>query len=80
MMGYVNKKSCCYHTAVPDEMMGYVNGKSRCCHIAVFGGMMGYVNRRSHYCHTAVSDGALESGKRAQLTEYRMRKGSLVGW
>ena len=41
---------------------------------------MGYVNRRSHCCHIAVSGGALESGKRAQLTKCRMRKDRLVGW
>ena len=80
MMGYMNGRSRCCHTAVPGGMMGYVNGRSRCCHTAVLGGMMGYVNGRSRCCHTAVPGGALESGKRAQLTESRMRKGRLVGW
>ena len=60
--------------------MGYVNGRSCYCHTVVLGGMMGYVNGRSRCCHTAVPSGALESGKRAQLTESRIRKGRLVGW
>ena len=80
MMGYMNERSCCYHNAVPSRMMGYVNGRSRCCDTAVLGGMMGYVNGRSRCCHLAVPGGALESGKRAQLTEFRMRKCRLVGW
>ena len=80
MMGYMNGRSCCCHTAIPGEMMGYVNGRSHCCHTAVFGEMMGYVNGRSRCCHTAVPGGALESGKRAQLMESRIRKGRLVGW
>ena len=60
-------------------MMGYVNEKSRCCHTAISSERMGYVSRRSCCCHTAVPNGALESGKRAQLTKCRMRKGRLVG-
>ena len=79
-MGYMNEKSRCCHTAVFGGMMGYVNGRSRYCHTAVLGRMMGYVKGRSRCCHTAVPGGALESGKRAQLTESRMRKGRLVGW
>ena len=80
MMGYMNERSRCCHTAVPGRMIGYVNGRSCCCHTAVLGGMMGYVNGRSCCCYIAVSGGALESGKRVQLTESRMRKGRLVGW
>ena len=36
-MGYVNRRSCCYHTAVPGRMIGYVNGRSCCCHTAISG-------------------------------------------
>ena len=80
MIGYMNGRSRYCHTAVPGGIMGYVNGRSRYCHTAVLGRMMGYVNRRSCCYHIAVPGGALESGKRAQLTESRMRKGRLVGW
>ena len=79
-MGYMNERSHYCHTAVPGEMMSYMNGKSRCCHTAVFNGILGDVNGRSHCCHTAVPGGALESGKRAQLTESRIKKGRLVDW
>ena len=79
-MGYMNGRSCYSHTTVPGGMMGYVNGRSHCCHTAVFGRMIDYIYGRSRCCQTAVPSGALESGKRGQLTKSRMRKGRLVGW
>ena len=79
-MGYINRKSCCCDIAIPGRMIGYVKEKSCCCHIAVLGGMLGYVNRRSYCCHNAVPSKVLKSGKRAQLTEYRIMKGRLISW
>ena len=60
--------------------MGYVNERSCCCHSTVPGGMMGSVIGKSCYCHIIVPGGALESGKRAQFTECKMRKDRLVGY
>ena len=80
MMGYMNGRSHCYHIAVPGGIMGYVNGRFCYCHTAVLGEMMDYLNGRSRCCHTAVPGGALEGGKKAQLTKSRIRKGRLVGW
>ena len=79
IIGYVNRRSHCCHTAVPVGTMGYVNKRSCCCHTTVSGKMIGYVNKRSCCCHTAIPGGALESSRRAQLTECRMRKSRLVG-
>ena len=61
-------------------MIGYVNRRSCYYHITVLGEMMDYVNRRSCCCHIAVFGGILKSGKRAQLTKCRIKKGILVSW
>ena len=80
MMNYVNRRFFCCHTAVSSEMIEYVNRRSYCYHTAVLGRIIGYVNGESYYCHTAIPSGVLESDKRAQLTECKMRKSRLVGW
>ena len=80
MVGYVNGRFCYCYTLVLSEIMDYVNGRSCYYHIISLSEMISYVNKKSYYCYIAVPSGALESGKRARLTECKMRKSRLVGW